>query len=215
MRMAYLIIAHHDRAGLARLIGALLPPGAPDLAVIHADARSDLWVELRENPLSNDPRVHVLPDPVPVIWGHWSQVEAARRLIAAALRLGCDFAHTLSGVDWPVADRTRIIADIEAAPAGTCFVEAMPRVQEERMQVYRLDTRWLRLDPRRDRLAYAATWELRRLSRIGQHLADRLGMARSRPLGPWHKGSCWWSLPERALTQAEQDLGQLIANGRL
>jgi hypothetical protein len=215
MRMAYLIMAHHDRAGLARLVGALLPAGAPDLVLVHVDARSALWAELRDNPLPDDPRLHVLADPVPVIWGHWSQVEAARRLIAAALELGCDFAHMLSGVDWPAVDRATIIADIAAAPAGTCFIEAAPLVQEERMQGYRLDTRWLRLDPERDRLAYAATWELRRLARIGQRIADRLGLARSRPLGPWHKGSCWWSLPAGALAPAERDLRQLIASGRL
>lgn len=215
MRMAYLIMAHHDRAGLARLIEALLPPGAPDLVLVHVDARSSLRADLASNPLPSDPRVHVLADPVRVIWGHWSQVEAARRLMAAALKQGCDFAHMLSGVDWPAVDRARILADIEAAPAGTCFVEAMPMVQEDRMQGYRLDTRWLRLDPQRDRLAYAATWELRRLSRIGQDLADRLDMARSRPFGTWHKGSCWWSLPAAALAQAEQDLRQLLASGRL
>lgn len=215
MRMAYLIMAHHDRAGLERLIRALLPGDVPDLVVVHIDAGSALWRDLQLAPLSSDPRVHVLPDPVPVIWGHWSQVEAARRLMAAALKLGCDFAHSLSGVDWPAAGRDRIIADIAAHPAGTCFIEAEPLIQEDRMQDYRFDTRWLRLDPARDRLAYAMTWQLRRLARIGGRLRRLTGIERSRPFGPWHKGSCWWSLPAAALAPAERDLRKLIQSQRL
>lgn len=215
MRMAYLIMAHHDRAGLARLTRALLPGAAPDLVLIHADAGSALWQELRQSPLSSDPRVHVLPDPVRVIWGHWSQVEAARRLMAAALASGCEYAHMLSGADWPAAGRGRIIADIAAQQGGACFIEAEPLVQEERMQDYRLDTRWLRLDPARDRLAYAATWQLRRLARIGARIRRWTQTERSRPLGPWHKGSCWWSLPSGALASGERDLSALIRSGRL
>ena len=215
MRMAYLIMAHHDRAGLEALLRALLPQGSPDVAVIHADARSALWAELRQQPLAPDPRVHVLPDPVAVLWGHWSQVEAARRLIRAALTLGCDYAHSLSGVDWPVASRADILAAIAAQPPDACFIEAVPGVQEERMQDYRFDTRWLRIDPERDRLAYAATWELRRLARWAGSAQRALGRERSRPLGTWHKGSCWWSLPRAALESAERDLGSLLDGGRL
>jgi hypothetical protein len=215
MRMAYLIMAHHDRAGLARLAKVLLPDGAPDRIVIHADARSALWRDLRHSPLSDDPRIHVLPDPVPVIWGHWSQVEGARRLMAAALSLGCDHAHLLSGVDWPVVSRERIIADIAAQPMGTCFIEAEPLIQQDRMQGFRFDTRWLRLDPTRDKIAYAATWELRRLARLGGYLREKLRTERSRPLGPWHKGSCWWSLPTAAMASSERDLRDLVTSRRL
>lgn len=215
MRMAYLIMAHDNRAGLEELLRALLPPGCDDFALVHADAGSTLWRELRETPLAGDPRVQVLPDPVRVIWGHWSQVEAARRLIDAALAEGCDYAHTLSGVDWPLATRERIIAEIAQAPQDTCFAEAIPGDQADRMQDYRFDTRWLRLDPDRDRLAYSVTWQLRRAARIVGRVRSALGLDRSRPLGPWHKGSCWWSLPEAALKTSSQDLAGLIAAGRL
>lgn len=215
MRMAYLIMAHHDRVALAQLAKALLPENAPDVVLIHADARSALWRELQKSPLSQDHRVHILPNPVPVIWGHWSQVEALRRLMAKALQLGCDYAHSLSGVDWPVASRNQIIADIKSQPDGTCFIEAEPMVHQERMQDFRFDTRWLRLDPARDKLTYAITWELRRLARVVNYLHNRLSAGRSRPLGSWHKGSCWWSLPATALAAGEQDLLMLIQSGRL
>lgn len=215
MRMAYLVMAHDNRPELEALLRALLPPGAPDIAIAHVDAGSALWRELRSTGLSEDPRVQLLPDPVRVIWGHWSQVEAARRLIEAALATGCDYAHTLSGADWLVVPREQLVAEIAAAPQDTCFAEAQPGLQEERMQDYRFDARWLRLDPARDKIAYAATWELRRAARWAGHLRRRLGHERSRPLGPWHKGWCWWSLPEAALRSTAQDLAMLLDSGRL
>lgn len=215
MRMAYLIMAHENRAGLQALLHALLPPGTPDVAIVHIDAGSKLWREVRGGVLSDDPRVMVLPDPVKVIWGHRSQVTMQRLLIEAALAQGADYAHALSGVCWPVASRERILAEITAAPPGTCFAESMAGEQAERMQDYRLDTRWLRLDPARDKLAYAATWELRRLARMGASLRQALGRQRSQPLGPWHKGSGWWSLPAATLASTARDLAMLEDSGRL
>jgi hypothetical protein len=215
MRMAYMIMAHADRAGLQALLQRLLPPGAPDVAIVHVDAGSPLWREVRGGGLSGDPRVTLLPHPVQAIWGHRSLVEVQRLLIEEALALRCDFAHLLSGACWPVAGRETILADIAAAPSDSCFAEAVPGEQAERMQDYRLDTRWLRLDPARDRLAYAATWELRRLARWGGELRQVLGRPRSQPLGPWHKGSGWWSLPAIALASTAQDLAMLTGSGRL
>lgn len=214
MRMAYLILAHDDLPGLLALAQALLPPGSPDLVLIHADARSALCGQLGDGAPS-DPRIRVLAGPVAVRWGHRSQVEAARRLIDSAIASGCDFAHLISGQDWPVATRERIVADIAAETPGACFAEAEPGAQEERMQQFRIDTRWLRLDPARDRLAYAATWELRRATRMGARIARGLSLERSRPFGPWHKGSSWWSLPAPALRTLSADLALLTQTGRL
>ena len=215
MRMAWMIMAHNDRAGLEALVAALLPPGTPDVVIVHADAASDLWRDLQAHPLSADPRVIVLDNPVRVRWGHRSIVEVQRLLIEAALAAGVDHAHLLSGACWPVASRETIVADIVAAPPGTCFAEAVAGEQAERMQDYRFDTRWLRLDPARDRLAYAATWELRRLARWAGALRRALGRQRSQPLGPWHKGSGWWSLPAAALATTASDLAMLEDTGRL
>ena len=215
MRMTYMIMAHDNRAGLEALVAALLPPGAPDVVIIHADAASGLWRDLQARPLACDPRVIVLPQPVRVRWGHRSQVSAQRLLIEAALEAGADYAHMLSGVCWPVASRATILADIAKAPPGTCFAEAVPGEQFGRMQDYRFDTRWLRVDPARDRLAYAATWELRRLARWAGALRQALGRARGMPLGPWHKGSSWWSLPASALATTARDLAMLDEGGRL
>jgi hypothetical protein len=215
MRMAYLIMAHANRAGLEELLRALLPEGTADFAVVHADAGSQLWQELKRTGLNAGPRALLHPDPARVIWGHHSQVEAIHKLMEQALREGFDYAHSLSGVDWPVASRDRIAADIAAAPAQACFAEAVAGEQEDRMQDYRFDTRWLQIDPQRNRLAYAATWELRRMARLLGRVRGALGIERSRPLGTWHKGSCWWSLPEAAVRSTCQDLSGLIRSGRL
>ena len=83
------------------------------------------------------------------------------------------------------------------------------------MQGFRLDAPWLRLDPDRDRLAYAATWQLRRLSRWGDSARTRLGSERSRPWGPWRKGWTWWTLPADALAMLAAELPRLLASGRL
>lgn len=211
MRMAYLILAHDGEAQLNALLDQLVPPGSPDIAIVHADRRSGLWQGLRAAPLGDPQRVRLIADPVAVRWGHWSQVAAILRLIEAALEVGCDYAHLISGADWPVASRDDITAALAATSAPPCHIEAVPGVQEERMQGFRFDARWLQLDPVRNRLAYAAAWELRRASRW----IERLSQPRSRPWGGWCKGSTWWSLPTDALQLLARELPPLIASGRL
>lgn len=216
MKMAYLILAHEQEAQLNALIAALLPPGSPDLAIIHADRRSALWPRLRDRPADPAGRVHILPDPVTVRWGHHSMVTAMERLIAAALKEECDFAHLLSGADWPILPRNQIAAALSARSLLPCMIEAGFEDRfDERMQTYRLDARWLRLDPEKDRLAYAATWELRRISGWLDRVRPALGLARSRPWGPWQKGSQWWSLPREALELLGVELPRLRRSGRL
>lgn len=209
MRMAYLILAHDGEAQLAALLDRLVPPGSSDIAIVHADRRSALWRSLRAAPPGEPQRVRLIADPVAVRWGHWSQVAAILRLIEAALEAGCDYAHLVSGADWPIANRDDIAARLSATPL--CHIEALPGLQEERMQGFRLDARWLQLDSVRNRLAYAAAWELRRASRWIEHL----GQQRPRPWGSWCKGSTWWSLPVDALRLLARELPPLIASGRL
>lgn len=212
MRMAYLLLAHDGPEQLQRLIETLLGPDNDDFAVIHADRRSALWSALRRSLPGPPGRVHLVPDPVAVRWGHWSQVAATEKLVRKAVRIGCDHAHLLSGADWPTIAR----ADLAAALAGDlCHVEVRPGHMAERMQTYRFDTRWLRLDPARDRLAYALTWELRRLSRWLDGTREKLGHARAQPFGPWAYGSQWWTLPADALAVLARELPPLLRSGRL
>lgn len=218
MRMAYLILAHEDEAQLALLVEALLPPDSDDLVVIHADRASPLWSALRARLPGPAERVHLIADPVAVRWGHWSQVAAISRLVRQAVGSGCDYAHLISGADWPVASRERMVAEIRRDTCGgesQCYIETAPGHLEQRMQTTRLDTRWLRLDPARDRAAYAATWELRRIARWIDAARERTGLVRSRPLGTWHYGATWWSLPADALRVLDREMRDLLASGRL
>jgi Core-2/I-Branching enzyme len=214
MRMAYLILAHDAPGQLAALIERLVPEGSPDVAIVHADARSALWLRLREELPSDTDALRLIRDPVAVRWGHWSLVAATLKLIEAALAAGCDQAHLMSGADWPAVPRDGILADIAREP-DACRIEAIAGVQGERMQTWRLDSRWLRLDPGRNPLAYPAAWRLRQVSEKLDRARDRLGLGRSQPWGEWRKGSQWWSLPAGMLEVLAADLRGLIASGRL
>jgi hypothetical protein len=215
MRMAYLILAHDEPEQLAWLIDRLVPSGSPDIAIVHADAGSDLWPLLRERWPHDTESLRLIRDPVRVRWGHWSQVAATALLVEAARDAACDYAHFISGADWPCVSREQLVAQVSGEAPPACFVEAVAGEQEERMACRRLDTRWLRLDPKHDRLAYAATWELRRLSRWMDGAADALHLHRSSPYGRWHKGSQWWSLPQEAIALLARELPLLLASGRL
>lgn len=214
MRMAYLIFAHDNAAQLDALIAALLPPGSRDHVIVHADRNSALWQERAGRP-HGDPRVDFIADPIAVRWGHWTQVAAIHRLIEGALARDCDYAHLISGADWPIASRAALAAELAATARPLCYIEAQPGVQEDRMQTFRLDARWLRLDPAQRPVAHAAAWKLRRLSHWLDGLRVRLHRPRSRPWGQWCKGSTWWSLPRDALSLLAEELAALLASGRL
>lgn len=212
--MGYLILAHEDEDQLDALLDVLVPPGSDDIALVHADRRSALWASLRSRPPERDGRIVIDQNPVAVHWGHHSQVAAISRLVFAAADAGCDHAHLISAADWPIVSRRTMAEAIDRYP-GKCHVEVRPVHMEHRMQTLRFDTRWLRLDPEQDRHAYAATWELRRLSRWFDAARDRLGIDRTRPWGAWSYGATWWSLPADALALLAAEMPKLLASGRL
>lgn len=219
MKMAYLILAHNNRAQLEKLVERLVPADSGDVAIVHADARSSLWADLQAHPLADPlgggPRVQVIANPVPVRWGHQSLVAATLRLIEAAMKEGCDYAHLLSGVDWPLIDRSKMHSSIERVPQPLCHIEAERGDMADRMATFRMDARWLALNEETQPLAYSAAWKLRRLSQMADRARAKLGWDRSKPFGAWCKGSQWWSLPQDALQCLAQELPKLIASGRL
>lgn len=210
--MAYLVLAHDNRAQLASLAERLCESGKEDIVVVHADRSSALWKELQRDPLPCFANLHLIPDPVAVRWGHWSQVAAIARLVREAVRLECDGAHLISGADWPLMTREHLALEMARE---LCHIEVRPRHMEARMQTFRFDTRRLQLDPERDRRTYAVTWQLRRLARWGDTLRTALHRERSRPFGPWAYGATWWSLPADALRVLDEALPALLSSGRL
>lgn len=209
MKIACLILAHDKPRQLEKLAEAVLAENPSDMAIIHIDRGSALWGE--RDKLILPAKARILADPVEVRWGHWSQVAATHLLIREALASGCDAAHLVSGADWPIAPRDRVAAELAQ---GKCHIEAAPSWLEERMQTYRLDTKWL-YPMDRGALVSQALWELRRLARYGDRLRSALGLRRSEPCGKWLYGSSWWSLPRDVLETVEHELGKLIASGRL
>jgi hypothetical protein len=208
MKIASLILAHDKPRQLEKLTEAVLAEDPGDVAIIHIDRRSSLWRE--RSGLALPVNARIVADPVEVRWGHWSQVAATHLLIREALASGCDAAHLVSGADWPIAPRDLVAAELAQ---GKCHVEAHCRL-EERMQTYRLDTRWLQ-HQERGAVANQALWELRRLARFGDRIRRAIGHRRSQPYGKWLYGSSWWSLPRGALEVIETELGRLLASGRL
>lgn len=201
MRQMFLILAHEDAAQLEALVRRLAPPGGPDRAIVHFDRKSALWRETRGVFLEG--LATVIPRPVKVRWGHASQIAATWLLLAEALRAEFTIAHLVSGADWPLASRERIIAE-----AGqSCHIEAVPGVQRERMEQVRLDARILRPDPKKPWEWYLAR-TLRELSAVVPSRKDGLW-------GPWHKGSQWWSLPRDVCEAVYAETGRALEGGAL
>jgi hypothetical protein len=102
MHVAYLIMAHHHPAMLARLIRSL--DGEDTSFFVHIDARNDVAPFRSAAP----PATVFLDDRVKVHWYGYSTVEATLRLLEAAFASGADRFVLLSGVDYPVASNARI-----------------------------------------------------------------------------------------------------------
>lgn len=214
MQMVYMVLAHDGRAQLDALVERLAPEGSSDKVIIHADRRSKLWRSLRDNPPSDPERVQVIANPVAARWGHRSLLSAICLLIERAIELRCDYAHLISGADWPVVSRQEILRELEGSDLPRCYIEAEHQREADRMQGLRIDARWLRLDPERDRLALKAKPLVVRFSQW-LDAKRRLVGDRPRPWGEWFKGETWWSLPNEALHVVAAELRKAIASGRL
>jgi len=196
--MAWLVLAHVAPDQLHALLEMLVPAGGSDFAVVHLDRKSRLWRETQGRFLADLPNVTVIANPVTVHWAHASQVTAVRLVLAEALRRPFHHAHLISGVDWPLVGRSRILADLASADGRDCQIEALPGEQAWRMERISLHARWLRPDPG-NALAVRREWLLRRLS-------ARLPTRSAKPWGPWHKGSTWWSLPRDVCERINTEL---------
>lgn len=216
MRFAYLILAHDAFEQLARLAVRLLDGGGQDEVFIHVDAKSTLprgWLAGLPDDVRG--RVHLVAKRTEVHWGHRSQCAAMLTLIDAGIAGGFDYLHLLSGRDWPLVARTRIVGDIVAAGDRDVFVEIEDTDFAWRMDNFCFEDR--SLHPGRRVLPLLWRWNaaVRRLSRAANDLYRRRGLSRSHPLGPWVKGSGWWSLPRDAALHARDALSTLETTGRM
>lgn len=217
MRFVWLIGAHNRPDQLERLLDRLLPAGTGDRAVLHLDARSDLWRKQRDRFANHaSGRVSLIRRPARIHWGHGSITVSIRRMLDEALREPFDYAHLLSGMDWPIASRARIVADIAAQPDRPAFLTMLGAEQAERMMQWRITldraTDWIGIAP----LRAQARHELAVLERKLNQWGAAWGVTRSEPFGsPWLKGWMWWSLPRDIAARARDGLRSLERSGRL
>jgi len=120
--IAYLLLAHGNPAHLQRLIARLRSDGTAFF--IHVDAKTDgrAFAHLAADD------VKLVPAPVAVHWGDFSQVEAILLLMQTALAAGSFTRFVLlSGVDYPLWPTASINAFFAAQPdAEYINLVAMP-----------------------------------------------------------------------------------------
>lgn len=217
MRFVHAIMAHARSEQLARLIDALLAPASDDRVVLHIDAGSDLWRKDRERFAAHPSgRLCLVERPVRVTWGQSSQVEAQRRLLRTALTEPFDYYHLISGADWPVCSRERMVADLASFGANLPVLadlwdEEMPR----RMDDWWFDEPKLRFGQWQWFNENAARAQLR-LSWAATRWLSKAGIARRRfDDQPWLKGSSWYSVPWDVAVELEREMSALLDSGRL
>jgi hypothetical protein len=185
--IAYLILAHANPEHLQRLIARLRSDNA--MFFLHVDKKTNL---APYTPLQADD-VRLVPGPVAVHWGDFSQVDAIMKLMTTALAAGTfDRFVLLSGADyplWPTAD----IDDFFAAHPQDEFINMVPMPCEAAGKpLARLTTYILRPTlSAPSRLALRVLLKARVLPRQ-RDLRRALG-----PLQPYG-GSTWWALTRTA-----------------
>ncbi|MBD8655447.1 hypothetical protein IFT68_07395 [Oxalobacteraceae sp. CFBP 13730] len=187
--IAYLLLAHGNPAHLQRLIARLRSDGTAFF--IHVDAKADGRAFAHLGAAD----VTLVPAPVAVHWGDFSQVEAILLLMKTALAAGSFTRFVLlSGVDYPLWPTTSINAFFAAQPdAEYINLVAMPCAAAGK-PLARLTSYTLRptLSPLH-RLLLRVLLKARIIPRQ-RDLQPALGTLK--PYG----GSTWWALTRGACT---------------
>lgn len=208
MRMAYLILAHRDMEQLGALTARLLRDDPEDRVVIHYDRGSPVSDEDLQGFANRFGGAVSLTRRVRCRWGHHSQVEAEWLLKEAATKLPINYAHLISGQDWPVKSKPEMSAAI--AP-GISYVSYEQPDRPERMNGWFFNDFMLGPGAHSTIFRYRLDLGLRRVNRA----YERIRGPRACPFGPdWKKGSAWWSLPRAALDHIVPRIGRQIEAGR-
>jgi hypothetical protein len=191
MKIAYLLLAHNNRAHLQRLIAAL-SSGSPGSCsfFIHIDRKADIapFLTLKGS------NIHFVQERVSVFWGDFSQVEATLALVRTALADLCRFDRLvlLSGVDYPLRSASSIERFFESKPnAEFMNLVAMP-ADAVGKPISRLTT--YRLRPG-DKLIARVMQKLLMMAGVVPRTRDYKPVFRA--LAPYG-GSTWWALSRAA-----------------
>lgn len=189
--VAFLIIAHHQPAHLARLIGALRDERAGFF--VHVDARTEIAPFA---PIERSPDVWLADPRVRVFWGGLSAVEATLLLLRSAIReQRFERFCLLSGADFPIKGREEIVATLLGSNREFLSVDARlsgaPRDSHfdhiERIHANDWELFNSNAPTRHPRLQYACCRSLERVARI-------LPRRRFYPGITPYQGSAYWCL---------------------
>lgn len=209
MRFAYLILAHRDMEQLHALVSRLLRDDPEDRVVIHYDRNSPVSDEELARFAAGFGGAVTLTPRMGCLWGHHSQAAAELLLKQGASALDYDYAHLISGQDWPVMDRKAMAASIDP---GACYLTFESPDRADRMDDYHFHDGMLGPNPHKTSWDYRKDMALRRVARLWTRLAG----PRTCPFGAsWKKGSAWWSLPREAVDYAVPRIEELVRTGRV
>lgn len=185
--IAYLMLVHANPQHLPRLIARLRSENAMFFLHVDKKANSQQFAHLQADD------VRLVPDPVSVYWGDFSQVEAILKLMTTALAAGTfDRFVLLSGADYPLWPTADIDAFFKAHPQDE-FINMVPMPCEAAGKpIARLTTYTLR-----PTLSTLHRLTLRVLLKAGVLPRDRNLQRALGSLQPYG-GSTWWALTRAA-----------------
>jgi hypothetical protein len=182
VRIAHLILAHHQPRHLGRLVEQLADGNATFL--IHVDRKSDI-APFRAAVAS--PRAAFMPERLSINWGGWNMVQATLNMLRRAHteRAG-DYYQLLSDSCYPVKSNRDIAAKLAAAPRNYLTINHELTPQSpffKRVGIYY----WPDLLPAR---------RFRRVHKLSSRLQRRLPARRLPPGLRLYKGWQWWCLSD-------------------
>ncbi|RYY34907.1 MAG: glycosyl transferase [Sphingobacteriaceae bacterium] len=149
MRIAHLILAHHNPAQLKRLINSLAHPHVD--VYLHLDAKA---VKDQFRDLKKLPNVYFIKNNVKVYWGTFSIVQATINGFEEILESGHEYGYInlISGQDYPLKSAEELYRFLSDNPgkaymnslvAETHWLEALPRVSMYHLNNYNFPGRYM------------------------------------------------------------------------
>ena len=219
MTVAYLILAHHLPEQAARLARLIVRSSRKARVFLHYDAKSGPF---DNQLLAGGERITVIPDPLSVKWGDWSQVAAVLHCLThIRTEMEFDWFTVISGQDFPIQPIARF-EEYLAKGAADAYIEAYPLNANPTTRPSHLVARYYYRYWKLPRVRYGqrvpplirAAWTRWLSSRpegrgyfnyiwVPRGLPPRLGVRRLRvPFTPefecW-QGSDWFNLSRRAV----------------
>jgi hypothetical protein len=209
MRFAYLLLAHKDMEQLHALISRLLRDDPEDRVILHYDRGSPVTDEELASFAARFSGAVSLTPRVRCLWGHHSQAQAELLLKQGAAAFDYDYAHLISGQDWPARSKSEMVKTLDP---GACYLTFESPDLTERMDDYHFHDGMLGPNPHKSSWDYRKDMALRGAARLWTRAVG----ARTCPFGPsWKKGSAWWSLPKAAVDYVIPRIQDLIDTGRV